>query len=119
MNVTDPDEPGVAESLEPEFRLVVTTRAGGALVVPHGELDLATAPELEAALLTQTGPVVVDLRRLSFVDASGLRVLVEAEAHSRRDGMNLRFIAGPAVRRLFELAAAPDPLTYVELEATE
>jgi anti-anti-sigma regulatory factor len=63
--------------------------------------------------------VVEDLRELSFVDASGLRVLLEAEARSRQNGMNLRFIGGEAVRRLFELAAVPDPLTYVEPDATQ
>jgi anti-sigma B factor antagonist len=118
MTVTGFDEPGVAEGLGPDFRLVVTTGPGGALVVPQGELDLAAAPQLEAALSAQTGPVVLDLRELTFVDAAGLRVLVEAEAHSRQDGMNLRFIAGEAVRRLFELAAVPDALTYVEADAT-
>ena len=117
MNVNDPDKPGAAQRLEPDFRLVVSASAAGVLVVPHGELDLATAPQLDAALRMQKGPVAVDLRRLSFVDASGLRVLLEAEARSRQDGMNLRFIAGPAVRRLFELAAVPDPLPYVDPDA--
>jgi anti-anti-sigma factor len=118
MNVTGCDETGVAEGLGPDFRVVVTTRAGGALLVPHGELDLAAAPQLEAALFAQRGRVVLDLRELTFVDATGLRVLMEAEAHSRQDGKRLRFIAGDAVRRLFEVAAVPDPLTYAEPDAT-
>lgn len=116
MNVTD--VAGVAEGDRPEFRVVVTTRADDALLVPQGELDLASAPQLEAALFAQKGRVVLDLRELTFVDAAGLRVLVEADAHSRQDGMRLRFIAGAAVRRLFEVAAVPDPLTYVEPDAT-
>jgi anti-sigma B factor antagonist len=86
----------------------------GLLAVPQGELDLATAPQLEAVLAAQSGPVAVDQRELSFIDTSGLRVLLEAEAHSRQNGMNLRFIAAQAVRRLFELAGVPDPLTYIE-----
>jgi anti-anti-sigma factor len=114
MNAADRDEPGVAEGPEPEFRVVVSAAAKFTLVVPVGELDLATAPELEAVLAAHTGPVVVDLRKLSFVDASGLRVLLEAEARSRQDGMNLRFIAAQNVRRLFELAGEPDRLTYVK-----
>ena len=115
MNVTDHDGHASKERFdEPDFRLVVSGRVEGTLVVPQGELDLATAPQLEAVLVAQTGPVAVDLRELSFVDASGLRVLIEAEAHSRQNGMNLRFIAGPAVRRLFELADEPDQLTYIE-----
>ena len=83
------------------------------MVVARGELDLATGPDLETVLVAQTGPVALDLRELSFVDASGLRVLLEAEMRSRRNGKNLSFIAGPAVRRLFEIADVPDPLTYI------
>jgi anti-sigma B factor antagonist len=100
--------------LEPDFRVVVSARREGTLVVPRGELDLATAPDLEAVLVAQTGPVVLDLRELSFVDASGLRVLLQAEARSRQNGKNLSFIAGRAVRRLFEIADVPDHLTYIE-----
>ena len=114
MNVTDPLESGVAEGVGPQFRVVVTAGADGTVVLPHGELDLATAADLEAVLLAQSGRVVVDLRGLSFVDASGLRVLLEAEARSRQDGMNLRFVAGEAVRRLFEHAGVPDRLSYIE-----
>jgi anti-sigma B factor antagonist len=114
MNVTDPRESGAAESVGPQFRVVVTADANGTLVLPDGELDLASAPELEAVLLAQRGRVVVDLRGLSFVDATGLRVLLQAEARSRQDGKNLRFIAGEAAQRLFELAGVPDHLTYIE-----
>jgi anti-sigma B factor antagonist len=113
MTVTDP-KTGWPEGSVPQFGVVVSVRADATGVVPHGELDLATAPELEAVLAAQTGYVIVDLRELSFVDASGLRVLLEADAQSRQDGKNLRFIAGEAVRRLFEWAGVPDQLTYVE-----
>jgi anti-anti-sigma factor len=115
MNVTDSYEPGAVAAPEPEqFRVVMSDRAHGTLVVPHGELDLATAPELEAVLAAQSGPVTVDLRHLSFIDASGLRILLEAEAASRQDGMQLKFVAGEAVRRLLECAELPHALTCVE-----
>jgi anti-anti-sigma factor len=114
MNVTDPEETGVTEAVGPQFQVVVTAGANGTVVLPCGELDIATAADLEAVLLAQSGRVVVDLRELSFVDARGLRVLLEAEARSRLDGMNLRFVAGEAVRRLFEHAGLPDELSYIE-----
>ena len=62
--------------------------------------------------------MVVDLRKLSFIDLTGLRLLLAADARSRQDGMNLRFIPGPMVRRLFEVAELPDRLTYVEPRPT-
>ena len=88
--------------------------AAGTVVVPVGELDFGTAPDLEAVLATHSGPVVVDLRKLSFIDLTGLRMLLEADARSRQDGMNLRFIPGPKVQRLFALSRLPDRLAYVE-----
>jgi anti-anti-sigma factor len=79
------------------------------VVAPRGELDLATAPELEAVLLAQTGRVVVDLRQVTFADAATLHAL----ARSRQNGVNLGFVAGRAVSRLIEAVGLADPLTLV------
>jgi anti-sigma B factor antagonist len=113
MTVTGPhgEHPSVAP--EPVFKLVVTADGEGTLVVPHGELDLASTPELEAVLLAHTGRVVVDLRKVSFADASALHALLRAEERSRQNGMNLAFIAGETVNRLIEAVGLPDPLTLV------
>jgi anti-sigma B factor antagonist len=77
-------------------------------VVPVGELDLATVPllrdELERLLVDGFKSVVIDLRRLDFMDSSGLRLLLEANGHARNDGWELALIQGPeAVRRVFEI----------------
>ena len=117
MNLSDPGDQAADNQHKAEFRVVVSEHATGAVVVPEGELDLATAPQLEAVLATRSGPVVVDLRKLSFIDLTGLRVLLEVDARSRQDGMNLRFVPGPMVRRLFEVAELPDRLMYVETSA--
>jgi anti-anti-sigma factor len=109
-------EPSVAR--EPEFELVVTAGSEGTLVVPRGDLDLGTTPELKAVLTAQTGPVVVDLREVSFADCSALHALVWAETRSQQNGMNLAFIAGPAVSRLIEALGLPDPLTLVASPAS-
>jgi anti-anti-sigma factor len=117
MNVTD--FPGSGGFAPPDlFRMEVSERRGGKLMVLHGELDLAAVDQLEATLASETGRLVVDLRHLRFVDASGLAVLLRADARSRQDGLNLSFIAGQAVRRLFECAHLPDPLNYVDLPDT-
>jgi anti-sigma B factor antagonist len=118
MNVSDPDDQRAVKRQKADFRVLVSEHATGTVVVPEGELDLGTARDLDAVLATQSGPVVVDLRKLSFIDLTGLRVLLEADARSRQDGMNLRFIPGPKVRRLFEVAQLPDRLRYVEARPT-
>src|ERR1700738_4079177 len=50
-----------------------------AVVRLTGELDMATAPELEACLLALEGKdIIVDMARLTFMDSSGIRVLLIA-----------------------------------------
>ena len=73
----------------------------------EGELDAATTVTLTEALADasrQSEAVVLDLRELHFMDSSGLRVLLNAQADAARDGWNL-LIANPqrAVVRLFEI----------------
>lgn len=52
-----------------------------------GEIDLATAGELGAALepllASGDGPVVIDVGGVSFIDSSGLAVLAHAAASGR------------------------------------
>jgi anti-anti-sigma factor len=72
-----------------------------------GELDAATTVMLTEALADasrQSESVVLDLRELHFMDSSGLRVLLNAQADAARDGWSL-WIANPqpAVIRLFEI----------------
>jgi anti-anti-sigma factor len=118
MNVSDPHHHGAANRYNTGLRIVVSEHAAATVVVPEGELDLSTAQDLEAVLARQSGPVVVDLRKLTFIDLTGLRVLLAADADSRQDGMNIRFIPGRMVRRLFEAAQLPDQLLYVEPRPT-
>jgi len=58
-------------------------------VTLSGDLDLATAPRLDDALRLRSRPgglVVVDLRRLEFIDCAGARLLIEADRRIRRAG---------------------------------
>ncbi|MGK2948473.1 MAG: STAS domain-containing protein [Acidimicrobiales bacterium] len=52
-----------------------------------GEVDLATAGELAAALepllATGDGPIVLDVGGVTFIDSSGLAVLAQAAASGR------------------------------------
>ena len=83
-----------------------SARAGEAVVVTiRGEVDLATAPELESCLQRAftDGPdgVVLDLEGLTFIDSSGLRVLVALakDARSRRRVTHVEECAAPRAAR--------------------
>jgi anti-anti-sigma factor len=59
----------------------------------RGELDLATAGRLEEAIAHADGrPLLVDLRGLSFMDSTGVRVLLQASEEASRAGAELRFV---------------------------
>lgn len=67
---------------------------GGAVVALRGELDLATSPQLRTALVELIGQpsvrcVVVDMGGVTFIDSTGVHVLVEAARRLRRCGGDL------------------------------
>jgi anti-anti-sigma factor len=77
------------------FSISTSDLDGRAVVVVRGELDLATAPDLEAVVgerLDAGQAVVVDLRELEFMDSSGLRVLVAAHARATDGGPSFRLV---------------------------
>jgi len=88
-------------------------------VVPHGELDLATVPQLEAeiARLRASGcaTILLDLRRLAFMDSTGLRLLLRLHDQARSDGFRLAIAdrEGP-VRRVLEITRTAGWFQYVE-----
>ena len=58
---------------------------------------------------------MIDLRGLSFMDSTGLRTLVQADALARRDGISLMVIRGPQpIARLFEVSGLGDVLPLVD-----
>ena len=80
--------------------------AGRAPSRSSGEVDLASATDLEAcirrALEGSPSSVVLDLAGLTFIDSSGLRVLVSvsADARSQAVSFGLRNVPGHAQRVL-------------------
>lgn len=96
---------------------VRSQRAGAThRLTPTGELDIASVPILERELdaVSASDPdviVVVDLTQLSFMDSSGLHLLLRvAERLPRR----LRVINGSAsVERLLDLSGARDRLPII------
>jgi len=78
------------------------------LLVLHGELDIATAPELVDMLhrLRRQGhPVVLDLAEVTFMDSTGLTTLMDAHLAAEGNGWSFEIRrASSAVRRVFDLA---------------
>jgi anti-sigma B factor antagonist len=87
--------------------LDVHARNGGATIVADGEIDLATSEEFAAAVRERlaAGPVLVDLRRVPFMDSSGVRVLNELLKESAQHGRELRLCSElqPGVVQILEL----------------
>lgn len=74
----------------------------------HGELDIATAPELVDLLerLRRHGhAVTLDLAEVTFMDSTGLTTIMDAHTQAIEDGWSFSVSrASPTVRRVFDLA---------------
>jgi anti-sigma B factor antagonist len=99
---------------------VETQDSNGAVrVVLTGELDIATTPELEEALarIEKGAPkqIVLDLRGLEFLDSTGLRALVGADARAREADRRLSIVRGPdAVNRIFAVTRLDERLDIID-----
>jgi anti-sigma B factor antagonist len=73
-----------------EFSISTSEEEQAVVIEARGELDLAVAPELEAALAgeepTGGSAVVLDLTGLTFMDSSGLRVILVAAERFEKSG---------------------------------
>jgi anti-sigma B factor antagonist len=83
-------------------------RDGDATVVaPVGEVDLVSVDEVRTQVRDAAGAsrrVVLDLRQVTFMDSSALRLLVEAQQLAEQDGFSFAVVRGPAsLERLFEV----------------
>jgi len=77
-------------------------------IVLTGELDLAgvadVTRELRLAETSDARRIVLDLTGLTFIDSSGVRMVVEAHARSRANGDRLALTLAPGpVQRVFDM----------------
>jgi anti-anti-sigma factor len=85
-----------------------------------GELDLAgiglVDREMQAAERSDAAKIVLNLDELEFVDASGLRLLLDLEARSQADGKRLRIRRANSaqVRRMLDVTGVGDRLPLVD-----
>lgn len=91
----------------PAFSVETLAETGSTVVRATGEIDVATAPQIEdrlLALIDAGGAVTLDLNDVTFIDSSGLRALVTAR--QKADERSVEFsLAGrsAAVDRLLEV----------------
>ena len=104
----------------PDFR-ILTDRSGTRVEIAiHGELDLATAPQLEAEFqrvgaLDGIELVIADLRNLAFLDSTGLEAIMKCDARLRAKGSEFVVVRGPrAVERLFDVMQLDQKLRIVD-----
>jgi anti-sigma B factor antagonist len=93
----------------PPFSVSNERDHGSQRLAPVGELDIATAPvlerELDAAASGDAETILVDLSRLTFMDSSGIHVLLRANTTWGARDDRLRIITGPPlIDRVFDLA---------------
>jgi anti-sigma B factor antagonist len=80
-----------------------------------GEVDLATAGDVECPIreLLDSGfeTVVVDLREVSFLDSSGIGVLISSHRYAQERGARLSIVVGRSrSREVMELSGVIDHL---------
>jgi anti-sigma B factor antagonist len=103
----------------PSFDLSVVRDGLTARIAPSGELDIATAPELEQAIAEATAQpgarLVLDLRLLTFMDSTGLRTLAQTNARAVEDGFYLEIVRGSRqIERVLEISGMATLLPLVD-----
>ena len=83
-----------------------------------GDIDLASAPTLEAEIGRHHGvDVVVDLTRVEFIDSAGLVVLIKQQERIRASGAELTLSVSPGpVTRLLELTGLAGAFPIISSE---
>ena len=102
-------------------RLGIETESGGSAGVVRlsGELDISGAEEAERTIeeleRTLSGDLVFDLRELRFMDSTGLRLILSADARAQERGGRAIIVRGPEpVHRVFRMAALEERLLFVD-----
>jgi anti-sigma B factor antagonist len=104
---------------ERPFGVRCEQRDSGVVVIATGEIDLWSAPEVTAALAkhrTRDSSVVLDLRGVTFMDSSGLGLIVESNQRARKHGFRFAVAVGGAsdVHRILEMSGLMQVLEFVD-----
>lgn len=109
MQLQSPTESRV-EQIVRLGRLSMVSERGGDMhtLTLEGELDLANSADVERELrrieATDADVILVDLRGLSFIDSTGMKLLVTAAARARADNRLVLHGATAGVLRVLRIA---------------
>jgi anti-sigma B factor antagonist len=98
---------GESRGTSAKFVIEITQPGPPAVMAIAGEVDLATAPRLKEVLvqvIDQAKTVILDLSGATYMDSTGLGVLIGSLKHAREVGGDVK-LAGlvPKVRRVFSI----------------
>jgi anti-anti-sigma factor len=101
------------------FELQRIVSDSGHTLVLSGELDMTPAAALQAVIVScvksEPGGLTLDLRKLTFLDSTGLHLILFAQRLCKDKGAEFALIPGPRqVQRVFELAAVVNRLPFRE-----
>jgi anti-anti-sigma factor len=90
-------------------------RADGFHVELSGELDISSAAGVETRLMEletrEPERLIIDLRRVSFIDSTGLSMIINADGRARKQGRRLTIVSGDGVpRRILRTVGLEDRL---------
>ena len=90
------------------------------VIALNGELDLSSVPELESLLRELTssdlGRILIDLGELTFMDSSGLALMIRTHQGALAGGHRLVLRPGShQVQRLFEMTGTLDRFEFVSV----
>src|SRR4051794_20506943 len=90
-------------------------REDGLLVQLTGELDISSASGVESRLIEveQRAPerLFLDLRRVNFIDSTGLSMIINADGRAKKAGRRLTIVSGDGVpRRILRTVGLEDRL---------
>ena len=101
-----------------EFSVTRRRDREAVIVAATGDVDLSTVDavrdELRAAR-RESDRIVLDLRAVTFMDSSGLRLLVELQRDAEADGFRVVVVRGPAsLQRLLQLSGLEHRIRMVD-----
>lgn len=98
------------------FEMVERHNGAATVVVLRGELDFGTVGQVQtrlAELRDEGAPTLLDLDDLTFMDSTGIRLVLTACEDAQRKDWSFRVTRGSErVQRVFEAAQVIDRLPY-------